>query len=112
MKKPMNDTPELTPARLARMYCSWIEGITDERNWENDTLQAVITRSLVEDFWSQLTPQEQAMVQAADDQLAAHWQQVAELWLNPKDYPRTHWWWYLHEGPQVRAEAQKVTLRP
>jgi hypothetical protein len=93
------------------MYGAWIEGIDEGDNWENDITQAVITRSMVEDVWSQLTPDEQKAVHAADHLLVDHWEQVAELLLDPRGHPRTHWWWYLHEGPHVREEARKVSLR-
>jgi hypothetical protein len=93
------------------MYGSWLEGISDDYNWQNDATQAVITRSMVEDIWVQLTPQEQAAVLAADNTLIENWERVAESMLDPKEYPRTHWWWYLDEGPQVREEAHIVTAR-
>lgn len=37
-----------------------------------------------------------------DDQLIRHWETLAECLPYPTPHPRQNWWWFLHEGPQVR----------
>ncbi|MBI4507129.1 MAG: hypothetical protein HY691_16485 [Chloroflexi bacterium] len=29
----------------------------------------------------------------------------------PSDVPRSYWWWYLDEGPQVREQARALAQR-
>lgn len=40
-----------------------------------------------------------------DDQLRAHADVLADFLPGPNPPGRAHWWWYLHEGPQVRVQA-------
>lgn len=40
-----------------------------------------------------------------DDLLVKHRRLIAENISPTPGEPRERWWWHLHEGPQVRAEA-------
>lgn len=56
-----------------------------------------------------LSPEQRAELTKLDDILMKHYRVVAE-WM-PTRLPgesRSHWWWYLDEGPQVREEAEKA----
>jgi len=87
-------------------YRMRVRGIPDDYNWETDVLEALIGRSKIAEIWDQLTAGQQAEVRRTDDALLQQHERVAEMLPSPAPHDRSHWWWFLHEGPQVREEAQ------
>jgi hypothetical protein len=58
---------------------------------------------------SALTPEQQAQLRSVDDELQRQWAVIGEADVFADGQPRTHWWWYLGEGPQVREEAASLS---
>jgi hypothetical protein len=58
-----------------------------------------------------LNPEEQSEVSDLDDVLVKHHRIVVENIPPFPDKPRSHWWWHLHEGPQVRREAEAPDMK-
>jgi hypothetical protein len=58
----------------------------------------------------QLTSEDLVERDRLDDLLLKHSTLVVDDIPPFPDKPRAHWWWHLHEGPQVRrdAEAQRM----
>ena len=104
----MSPSMKRTPSAMIRMYAMRVQGVADEYNWETDTLEALIGRSLLEDRWDELTGEQKAQVEKIDDELIRQQRRVAKLLPASGENPRSHWWWFLHEGPQVRQEAEKA----
>lgn len=53
-----------------------------------------------------LSPEERRELERLDDLIAKHWRLIAENIPPHPERPRSHWWWHLHEGPQVRGERR------
>lgn len=73
-------------------------------------LGALVTRDSLAD--AGLTPNEEIELGRLDAALVAQWKVFAEIlpWHLP--HPRSHWWWFLNEGPQVREEANHLDTEP
>lgn len=52
-----------------------------------------------------LDPEQVAELARLDDLIVKHHRVIAWNLPSVRTEPRAHWWWHLHEGPQVRAEA-------
>lgn len=52
-----------------------------------------------------LTPDGQGELRRLDDLLVKHRRAVLAPIQPPDGTPRSHWWWYLHEGIHVRDQA-------
>lgn len=53
-----------------------------------------------------LTPEQQQRLDRLDEELIKRRQILAEWLPFPSPHERRHWWWFLHEGPQVREQAK------
>ncbi|MCC7450291.1 MAG: hypothetical protein IT324_22930 [Anaerolineae bacterium] len=93
---------------MIRTYAMRVRGIADDYNWETDALEALVGRSVLEERWEELTNRQRAEVSEIDDGLVQQWRRVAKLLPTLDKNPPSHWWWFLHEGPQVRQEAEKT----
>lgn len=106
---------EVTNDLLLRVYAQRIENLDDPDGLGTDELLAALSREEVASReWS---GREQSEIARIDDLLLSHWQQFEGVLPNPNFQDRTHWWWFLNEGPQVReealryqAEAEKISL--
>lgn len=97
-----------TPEMLLNHYAGCVRRLQDDHNFEMDAREACISRSALESARVALTQQQLAQLGAIDDQLQAHYARVVEAEVFANGHPRTHWWWHLGEGPQVRDEAQAL----
>lgn len=52
-----------------------------------------------------LTDDQVRTLDQLDDQLLAHADVLADFLPGSNPPDRQHWWWFLHEGPQVREAA-------
>lgn len=93
---------------MIRTYAMRVRGIADDYNWETDALEALVGRSVLEERWEELTNRQRAEVSEIDDGLVQQWRRVAKLLPTLDENPPSHWWWFLHEGPQVRRVAEKT----
>jgi hypothetical protein len=99
---------ELTLDERLRSYGVSVKGVADDYNWEDDVLHALIQRTEIENRWSQLTSAQKDEVRHIDQELVQQHERVAEMLPSSTEHNRRHWWWFLHEGPQVREEAQEA----
>jgi trehalose/maltose hydrolase-like predicted phosphorylase len=84
-------------------YVGWIH--VEEENWETFAWEALIIRSSLQEQWNELTPAQQRQVEQADEVLSQCVRQLQEILPSYGEHPRSEWWWFLHEGPQVREAA-------
>ncbi|MBI4305240.1 MAG: hypothetical protein HY678_02875 [Chloroflexi bacterium] len=84
-------------------------GLEDEERYEDEAILALITRDVIEERWTELTEAQVQQVAAIDDLLVHKRERVAEVLPNGNSVNRRLWWWFLHEGPQVREQAQEVS---
>lgn len=97
---------EWSPAQRAGIYAKYVGWIEEGReNWETFALEALIIRSNLLEQWNELTPEQQAQVLHADDLLVKNHQRLEEILPGYGVHARAEWWWFLHEGPQVRQEV-------
>jgi hypothetical protein len=75
--------------------------------WEQEVLLLLTARDELHDRWEELILPERERVVALDRVLASKHVLVAKYGPlpNPNVTDRSRWWWFLHEGPQVRKEA-------
>jgi hypothetical protein len=98
-----------TLEQLFRMYAQHIKNLDNPDELSSDVLMVLVTRNGFERFV--LSQNEQLRLNRLDDELANRWEILAEELPNPNlSIDRRRWWWFLHEGPQVREEA-KVLAR-
>lgn len=93
-------------AGIYAKYVGWIDRQSD--NWETFTWEALIIRSDLHERWSELTEGQRRQVQAADDLLVANYRHLQEILPGAATHSRSEWWWFLHEGPQVRAAGSAL----
>ena len=100
---------EWSPAQRAGIYAKYVGWIEEEReNWETFALEALIIRSNLQWQWHELAPEQQVQVLQADDLLVKNHQRMGEILPAYGLHQRAEWWWFLHEGPQVREEVLQV----
>lgn len=80
----------------------------DEEFADPDVLVTLGLREEIERAHHLLTPEQREELASCDALLAGKWQIVAEMLPSPGRNDRSHWWWFLHEGPQVREQAQEI----
>ena len=98
----------MSKEQLLRIYAQHIKNLEDveDETGINEELVLLTRESVADETW---TPEQQAQVDRLDDQLVARWAQIAEVLPNPNFLSnRGRWWWFLHEGPQVREEAKAL----
>lgn len=81
------------------------EGLDDPANAEIDALLALILRDSLETQQERMTADQRARLRELDDLLVAKRERVTTILPHPNVRDRARWWWFLHEGPQVREEA-------
>ena len=97
----------MTPEQLLRVYAQHLRNLSraDETGLNEELV--LLTRDSVADI-PQWAPEQKQQIARLDDQLVAHWRQFAEVLPNPNFQDRQRWWWFLHEGPQVREQGQAL----
>ncbi|MBI4497500.1 MAG: hypothetical protein HY689_06355 [Chloroflexi bacterium] len=103
--------PPATAKPIADVLASYKIYLADLRKEDmesSEILLVLITRDEIEQRWAELSPQQQRHVERLDATLAIHYAKVAAVLPNALSTDRARWWWFLHEGPQVRAEAKGV----
>jgi len=97
------------PERKIRYYATHVRLISDDHNWETDTIEALIARSALAERWTELTGEQRAAVLDIDEKLLQVRERVAEMLpAKGEPPPRSEWWWYLNEGLRVREEAERA----
>lgn len=84
-------------------YVGWIH--TERENWETFAWEALIVRSSLQEQWNKLTLAQQQQVEQADNLLTQCVRQLREILPGGGEHERSEWWWFLHEGAQVRDQA-------
>lgn len=92
---------------LIRVYTKYVGWIAKrQENWETFAWEALIARSLLEERESQLQSAEREQIAKVDKQLNLCRAQLSEILPAGNAYPRTHWWWYMHEDAHVRSSVR------
>lgn len=95
-----------TYGSLIRHYRIYVGLLDEPDGLGTEELNALVAReSVAAHSWS---PVEESEIRRIDNDLVAHWEQFIDAIPVRDMYDRTHWWWFLHEGPQVREEAQRL----
>lgn len=71
-------------------------------------MNVLVTRDVLEDQWGDLTPEEQQLIESLDEIFVTRHEIVSEVLPTQAEHPRERWWWFLHEGPQVKHEAERL----
>ncbi|MBK8050734.1 MAG: hypothetical protein IPK16_28670 [Anaerolineales bacterium] len=93
-----------TPSQLLRIYSRQILNLDQTEDIDTDGVVVLITRDVLAD--TELTADETKRVAQLDDELVSRRQILAQILPNPNFQDRGHWWWFLHEGPQVREQTK------
>ena len=82
-----------------------------------EVTNALVIRDGIQDALSaggKLSPSHEALLRKADDKLLAQRERLVarfpEVFTPDRQEagPRSHWWWFLNEGPQVREKAREA----
>ena len=94
--------------RALHIYTQQIKNLDHPDDVATDALLVLSTReSFLDDY--PLTPEQQRQLDQADNELVRRWKVLREALPaphNPSD--RRRWWWFLHEGPQVRENGKEM----
>ncbi|MBI2321795.1 MAG: hypothetical protein HYU88_06815 [Chloroflexi bacterium] len=95
-----------TYRRYLRAMDAWAE------SWDEDRFDLLSPGEAFDVLWvrdrldkAQLTDVEQQELRELDDLLVKYSDVIVANMPPRADVSRSHWWWYLDEGPQVREEA-------
>jgi hypothetical protein len=100
-----------TLEQLFRIYAQQTKNLDDPDEPTNETLLVLATRNVIDQRVLQngLSDQERQRLEQLDDELVKRWEILAEFLPNPNFMSdRARWWWFLHEGPQVREKAKAL----
>lgn len=75
---------------------------------EDEALLILNARDAIERSMPNLSAAERRQVAEIDDLLIQKAGLIALILPNPNFIDRCHWWWFLHEGPQVREQAHQL----
>lgn len=84
--------------------------LEDDEYYDVPVQLILIARDDIEDGWSRLASTQMVRVERVDVLLAQKHKIVAQMLPHPRHADRRRWWWFLHEGPQVREEAERVKV--
>ncbi|GEM_PF-1943149 len=96
-------------AKVIDYYERRLEALEDRAYsdfWADEVLLVLNARDELNDRWAELSSEQRERVYILDDRLVKKHKLIAKHALpNSNVQDRTRWWWYLHEGPQVREQA-------
>lgn len=96
---------------LIATYRMRAQSILEETEYDTDVLEALIGRSILQRLWEELPDVQQDQIRRIDDIIVAAHACVADTlntFVQQREPDRSHWWWYLDRGPQVRREAERM----
>jgi len=93
--------------QLLSSYMRYVQLLgSDEEALEAEALAVLTLRDALEERWEELSEEQRMEVSAGDSLLAKKHGAVAVVLPSAHAHDRRHWWWFLHEGPQVRDKAE------
>jgi hypothetical protein len=84
------------------------EGLDKPDIAETEALFLLLDRDAIHDHWAELTPTQRQHVDESDQMLLAKHDRFTAMLPAPLSTDRARWWWFLHEGPQVREQAESL----
>ena len=90
-------------AQRLRIYEQQIRNLQDDGDLDINALLVLTTRDELTKAAS--GEREAARLAALDDQLIERQPLLAQVLPFPSEHERWRWWWFLHEGAQVRDQA-------
>ncbi len=99
---------DLPPINLVAYYRRHLSLLDDRDFSYEESMNVLVTRDVLEDKWDELTADEQRMIDPLDKILASKHEIVSEVLPTKDKHDRRRWWWHLHEGPQVKSEAERL----
>ena len=93
---------------LVEYYQRHLSFLVDDDYYDTEALLVLTARDEIEDRREELTPQQEQQIAGLDRDLAAKHEFVAWGIPGGLKQDRRRWWWFLHEGPQVREQARKL----
>lgn len=101
----MVNLPPIDPVDYYRRHL----GFLDDRDFSyEESMNVLVVRDDLEDQWDELTAEEQTLIRSLDNILASKHHIVDEVLPARNQHDRHRWWWFLHEGPQVKNEAEQL----
>ncbi len=95
---------------LVDYYARYIKLLSaEDETIETFGLIVLTIRDELEKRWEELSKQQREQVLTGDDRICRKHRKIARVLPSPHAHPRSHWWWFLHEGPQVRSQALAAT---
>jgi hypothetical protein len=99
---------KLSVEYLLEHYRRHVIGIADDDELDVLALLVVTARDEIEDRLGTLTSLQRREVERVDEILAGKWRLMKIAFPPRSMHDRSRWWWFLHEGPQVREQAQRI----
>lgn len=101
----------MQPDELVRYYEHYLGYLGDPESAYEDSMNILIARDDIEDCWTELDEDQRTRVLELDIVLAGKHGTVAEVLPTRVAHDRRRWWWFLHEGPQVKEQAEAASTR-
>lgn len=96
----------MSSEQLLRLYKQHISNLQHADDTGIDEELVLLTRDSVADV-GEWTSEQQQQINELDSRLIKKWRQLSAVLPNPNFVAdRRRWWWFLHEGPQVREQAK------
>jgi len=93
-------------AETIDQYEHLVHLLEDDEYYDASVPVILADREAIEDYWSRLTAEQRARVEAVDALLAQKHKIVAQMLPHPRHTDRRRWWWFLNEGPDVRKRRE------
>jgi hypothetical protein len=95
--------------KLLNYYRRHLGYLANNEEQGTEALLALIARSQIEDTWQSWTEEQRTLIHQADNMLIQKRKLIELVLPNAEGQDRRHWWWFLHEGPQVRPAQERET---
>ncbi|MCL6431671.1 MAG: hypothetical protein K6V36_12570 [Anaerolineae bacterium] len=93
-------------AKAVNQYVHLVRLLEDDEYYDVPVQLILIARDDIEDGWIGLSPEDRGRVERTDSVLVQKHSIVAQMLPHPRHTDRRRWWWFLHEGPQVRERTE------